>query len=73
MQMSAAESPASSTTLYAYLSARGFSVPEKVGEQRRPEAVGKLSVGVVLDLAALKKDSRVVGCICRVALLFVRR
>ena len=47
--MSAAESPASSTTLYAYLYTRGISVPEEVGERWRPEAVGKLSVGEVLN------------------------
>ena len=58
--MSAAESPASSTTLYAYLYTRGISVPEEVGEHWHPEAVGKLSVGEVLDLAALRKDSGVV-------------
>ena len=73
--MSAAEPPASSTTLYAYLSmsTRGISVPEEVGEHWRPEAVGKLSVGEVLDLAALRKDSGVVACICRVGPLFVRQ
>ena len=71
--MSAAESPASSTTLYAYLSTLGISVPEEVGEHWRPEAVGKLSVGKVLDLAALRKDSGVVACICRVGPLFVRK
>ena len=34
-------------------------MPEEVGEHWRPEAVGKLSVGEVLDLAALRKDSGV--------------
>ena len=71
--MSAAESPASSTTFYAYLSTRGISVPEEVGEYWRPGTAGKLSVGEVLDLAALRKDSGVVACICRVAPLFVRQ
>ena len=68
--MSAAESPASSTTLCAYLSTRGISVPEEVGEHWRPEAVGKLPVGEVQDLAALRKDSGVVACICRVGPLY---
>ena len=59
LQMSGAESPALSTTLYAYLSAQGISVPEEVEEHWRPEAFGKLSVGKVLDLAALRKESDV--------------
>ena len=71
--MSAAESPVSPTTLYAHLSAQGTSVPEEVREHWRPQAVGKLSIGEVLDLAALRKDIGVVACICRVAPLFVRQ
>ena len=38
---------------------RGISVPEEIGEHWRSEAIGKLSVGDVLDLAAPRKDSGV--------------